>query len=213
MGVRAKICGINTVDAAEAAAANGAGFVGFVFYPPSPRHLGPDRAAEIAAALGGRVSTVGLFVDADDETIAGVLARVPLDMLQLHGGESPDRIGAVRARHGRPVMKAIAVSEAADLDRARDYDGAADWLLFDARPEPESELPGGNARAFDWHVLSGTRFSRPWMLSGGLSAANVAKAVAVTGAETVDVSSGVEDRRGHKDPDLIAAFLSAVGSC
>ncbi len=213
MSVRAKICGVNTVDAAEAAASNGAGFVGFVFYPPSPRDVAPERAADIALALGSRVSTVGLFVDADDTTIAGALARVPLDMLQLHGSESPDRVRAVRARHGRPVMKAIAVAAAADLDRARAYDAAADWLLFDARATAESDLPGGNARAFDWQLLSGVRFSRPWMLSGGLSAANVAEAVAVTSAETVDVSSGVEDRRGHKDPDLIAAFLSAVGNC
>ncbi len=213
MGVRAKICGINTVDAAEAAAANGADFVGFVFYPPSPRDVAPNQAADIAQTLGGRVSTVGLFVDADDATIAGTLAQVPLDMLQLHGAESPDRVRAVRTRHQRPVMKAIAIAAADDLDRARAYEAAADWLLFDARPAQESDLPGGNARAFDWQVLAEARFSRPWMLSGGLSAANLAEAVAVTGAETVDVSSGVEDRRGHKDPDLIAAFLTAAGSC
>ena len=213
MGVRAKICGVSTVDAAETAAANGAGFVGFVFYPPSPRHIEPDAAAEIVGVLGGRVSTVGLFVDADDETIAAVLAGVPLDMLQLHGKESPDRVRDVRVRHGRPVMKAVAISATADLDRARDYDGAADWLLFDAHPGPQSKLPGGNARAFDWQVLNGTRFARPWMLSGGLCATNVAEAVAVSGAEAVDVSSGVESRRGHKDPGLIADFLSAVGSC
>ena len=213
MSVRAKICGINTVDAAEAAAANGAGFIGFVFYPPSPRDVAPERAADIVGILDGRVSTVGLFVDADDTTIAEALAKVPLDMLQLHGVESPDRVRAVRARHGRPVMKAIAVAAADDLDRARDYDDAADWLLFDARASSPSGLPGGNARAFDWQLLSGARFSRPWMLSGGLSAANVARAVAVTKAENVDVSSGVEDRRGHKDPDLIAAFLTAIGSC
>jgi len=213
MGVRAKICGINTVEAAEAAVANGAGFVGFVFYPPSPRCVAPDQAADIAETLGDRVSTVGLFVDADDATIAGTLARAPLDMLQLHGGESPARVRAIRARHGRPVMKAIAVAVADDLDRARAYDEAADWLLFDARPAAPSDLPGGNARAFDWRLLEGARFSRPWMLSGGLSAENVAEAVALTNAENVDVSSNVEDRRGHKDPELIAAFMTAVGRC
>ena len=213
MGVRAKICGINTVDAAEAAAENGAGFVGFVFYPPSPRSIDPDRAAAIAQALGGRVPTVGLFVDADDTTIAGTLARAPLDMLQLHGGESPARVRDVRARHRRPVMKAIHLAAADDLERARDYDEVADWLLFDARPAADADLPGGNARAFDWRLLEGARFTRPWMLSGGLSAGNVAEAVAATSADNVDVSSGVEDRRGHKDPDMIAAFLTAVGRC
>ena len=213
MGVRAKICGITTVEAAEAAARKGAGFVGFVFYPPSPRDITPDRAADIARALGRRVSTVGLFVDADDAVIAGTLERVALDMLQLHGAESPERVAAIRAHHGRPVMKAIPVAAAEDLARARAYDAVADWLLFDARPGPDSSLPGGNARTFDWRVLQGQRFALPWMLSGGLNAGNVAEAVALTSAENVDVSSGVEDRRGHKDPDLIAAFLALAGRC
>ncbi len=163
------------------------------------------------------VTRVGLVVDADDARIAGILAACPLDMLQLHGRESPARAAEIRARFGLPVMKAISVEAAGDADAAHPYEDAADWLLFDAKPpQPEPgtppPLPGGNARAFDWTLLAGRRWRLPWMLSGGLTTANVAEAVRTTGAGTVDVSSGVEERPGVKNPDKIRTFLATVAS-
>jgi phosphoribosylanthranilate isomerase len=155
------------------------------------------------------VRTVGLFVDPDDEYLAGVVARVPLDMIQLHGDETPERAAGIRAVHSIPVMKALKIGEAGDLDRVAAYAGAVDRLLFDARPPARvAALPGGNGIPFDWRLLAGRRFPLPWMLSGGLNAANLREAVAVSGARAVDVSSGVEDRPGHKDPALVRDFLA-----
>ena len=212
MVVTAKICGLNAPDAVAAAVAGGAGHIGLVFYPPSPRYVTPSRAAALAAEVPRAVGKVGLFVDADDDALAAALDQVDLDMLQLHGDESVDQVAAVRERFGVPVMKAICVSCESDVAAADAYAEVADWLLFDARAPAQrpGALPGGNALAFDWRLLAGRRWAVPWMLSGGLDAANVAEAVGVAGASAVDVSSGVEDRRGHKSPARIAAFLAAV---
>ena len=211
MAVAAKICGVNSPAAAAAAVDGGAAFVGFIFYPRSPRHVDPAAAADLAARVPAHVGRVGVFVDPTDADLAAV-ANVPLSMLQLHGAEDPARVAQIRARTGLKVMKAIAIAEAADLKRAAAFAPVADWLLFDAKP-PKSmtaALPGGNALAFDWEILRGYAGVLPWMLSGGLSVENVAEAVRATGADTVDVSSGVEDAPGKKNPDRIRAFLAAT---
>jgi phosphoribosylanthranilate isomerase len=210
MPVRTKICGVNSRAALDAAIAGGAGFVGFVFYPPSPRALTTEAAAALAAAVPPVIAKVGLLVDDPDERIAEILARVSLDMLQLHGKETPTRVDDIRRRFGIPVMKAVKIAEAADLALADRYIGHADWLLFDAKPPPQmtGALPGGNALSFDWQLLAGRSWPSPWMLSGGLSSDNLAEAVRISGAHVVDVSSGVESQPGQKDPERIAAFLA-----
>jgi len=212
MAIQVKICGINSRPALAAAIEGGAAFIGLVFYPPSPRCVDLDQAAALAAAVPDGVVRTGLLVDADDAAIAAILKRVPLDMLQLHGGESPARVRDIRARFGRPVMKVVKVAGAEDVAAADAYGGAADRLLFDAKPPKGmlGALPGGNAVSFDWHLLAGRRWPLPWMLSGGLTAGNVAEAAAVSGAPAVDVSSGVEDRPGVKNPEKIRAFLKAA---
>ena len=171
----------------------------------------PERAGTLCAAVPAGVTRVGLFVDASDDAIAATLAAAPLDLLQFHGRESPERVAAAKRRFGRPVMKAIPLAGPEDLAFAESYLGSADRLLFDARPpRREGALPGGNGLAFDWQLLAGRRWSLPWMLSGGLDAGNLAEAVRVTGAPAVDVSSGVESAPGIKDPRRIAAFLAAA---
>ena len=209
MPVDAKICGINSAPALEAAVAGGARFVGFVFYGRSPRALDAEAAAALAARVPRGITRVGLFVDESNEILDSILRQVPLEMLQLHGQESPARVAEIRRRFGRPVMKAIKVAAAADVETASAYDGVADWLLFDAKAPAQmtGALPGGNALSFDWTLLADRRWSRPWMLSGGLNVGNLAEAVRVTGAPAVDVSSGVEDRPGVKSPAKIEAFL------
>lgn len=211
--IRAKICGINNPAAAVAAAAGGAAYIGLVFYPPSPRCVTATAAAELASLVPDRVGRVGLFVDIDDTLLEAMLKQVPLTMLQLHGKETPERVQAIKRRFGLPVMKAVGIGTAQDLDSARAYFGAADWLLFDAKPPKQpGALPGGNAAPFDWTVLSGRTWPLPWMLSGGLTVTNVAEAVRLTGASVVDVSSGVEDRYGVKNPDRIRAFLEKAAA-
>ena len=214
MSIAAKICGVNAPAAVSAAVDGGARLIGLNFYPPSPRAVTPEAAAALVADTPPDVAKVGVFVDPDDDTLAATLAAVRLDMLQLHGGETPARVAAVRARFGVPVMKAIAVAGEADVEAAGGYAEVADWLLFDARaPKGMTDaLPGGNALAFDWQLLAGRDWPRPWILSGGLDAGNVAEAVRISGARAVDVSSGVEDRRGHKNPAYIADFLTAVAA-
>jgi phosphoribosylanthranilate isomerase len=214
MTVTAKICGINDATAMAAAVEAGASHVGLVFYPPSPRSVTPAKAAELAAVAGTRVVRTGLFVDPDDALIDGVLAAVPLDLLQLHGAEAPERVRALRARTGRKVMKVIRVGGAADIDGAKAYLDVADWLMFDALPpkDMKNALPGGNALAFEWALLAGRAWPLPWMLAGGLTADNVAEAVRLSGARVVDTSSGVEDAPGRKNPDKIRAFLAAVAA-
>lgn len=211
MTVEVKICGLSEPAGLAAAVDGGARWVGFVFYPRSPRAVAPDLAADLARQVPTGVRTVALFVDPDDATLGRVLATVPTALIQLHGNETPERVAAIRGRFGIPVMKAFRIGAAADLDAARAFDGVADRLLFDARPPSgPAALPGGNGVRFDWALLSGRRWSRPWMLSGGLDPENVAEAVRLTRAPAVDVSSGVEDRPGHKDPALIRAFLASA---
>jgi phosphoribosylanthranilate isomerase len=209
MPTQVKICGLNSPDAVRAAAE--ADFAGFVLYPPSPRNVTPAVAADLAAMLPRQVKRVALAVDPDDAMLRQALGEFRPDMLQLHGKEPPDRVAAIKRTFGLPVMKAIPVREAADLAAADAYIGIADWLIFDGKPPARPDaLPGGNAASFDWTLLAGKRFGCPWMLSGGLTAANVAEAVRITGAPTVDVSSGVEDRPGHKNPLKIKEFIKTV---
>ncbi|MBY6262969.1 phosphoribosylanthranilate isomerase [Azospirillum sp. 412522] len=213
MTVAAKICGLSEPESLRAAVAGGARYVGFVFYPRSPRAIAPPMAAELARLLPTGVRSVGLFVDPDDEFLEHVTGQVPLDLIQLHGGETPRRIAEIKARYALPVMKAVKIGGPEDLTAALEAAEVADRLLFDAKPPAKvSALPGGNGIAFDWTILAGRSWPRPWMLSGGLTVENVAEAVRVTGAAEVDVSSGVEDRPGHKDPALVRAFLAAVAA-
>jgi phosphoribosylanthranilate isomerase len=184
-----------------------------VFYPPSPRALTPDIAANLGRMLPTGVRAVGLFVDAGDDLIADVTARVPLDMLQLHGHETPRRVSEIRERFGTLVMKAIPVATAADLAPLSDYEAVADWILFDAKPPKHvTALPGGTGIAFDWQLLQRVKVTRPWMLAGGLTAANLAEAVSLTGAKMVDVSSGVEDSPGEKSVARIREFLATAAT-
>jgi phosphoribosylanthranilate isomerase len=212
MAVEAKICGINAPDAMDAAAKGGAALIGLNFYPPSPRAVAPEEAAHLASRVPPGVSRVGVFVDPDDDQLAATLAKVPLDLLQLHGRETPRRVAEIGARFARPVIKVIKVAKQEDLAAADAYLGLVERLMFDAKA-PESAkaaLPGGNAVAFDWRLLAGRRWAKPWLLAGGLTAENLAEAVRTTGARGVDVSSGVEDAPGRKSPAKIAAFLAAA---
>jgi phosphoribosylanthranilate isomerase len=210
MPVQVKICGITDEDAMDAAVEAGADMVGLVFFPPSPRNIAADRAADLIDLLPEELIKVGLFVDADDATLDRVLNRVRLDLLQFHGHETPERIEAVRLEYGVPVMKVIPVSTADDFAAAAPYFEVADQLLFDAKPPKGAVLPGGNAVAFDWTLLQGRHWELPWMLAGGLTPANVAEAIRISGATAVDVSSGVESAPGVKDTGLIRAFIGAA---
>ena len=212
MAIQVKICGINSPAAMAAAVDGGAAFIGLVFYPPSPRFVSIEQAAALAAGVPEGVIKTGLLVDADDTLIAGIVRRVPLDLVQLHGSESPGRVAEIRSRFARPVMKVVKIAAAGDVDAAAAYEAAADRILFDAKPPKgmTGALPGGNAIAFDWRLLAGRRWPVPWMLSGGLDAGNVAEAVRTAGAPAIDVSSGVEDRPGVKNPEKIRAFLKAA---
>ncbi|MSO80923.1 MAG: phosphoribosylanthranilate isomerase [Alphaproteobacteria bacterium] len=214
MSVAAKICGLNNAASVRTAVSGGARFVGFVFYPPSPRAVTPDQVRALAALVPPEVKKVGLFVDADDATIATAVAAAKLDMLQLHGDETPARVMELKRRTGLAAMKVLKIGEAADLDAASSYRGSADWLMFDARPPKGmiGALPGGNAVTFDWTLLASRNWPMPWMLAGGLDAANLARAVTLSGARTVDVSSGVETAPGKKDPAKIRAFLASAAA-
>ena len=212
MPIEAKICGIRSRDAAIAAARGGARWIGFVFYPPSPRSLTPLEALALAEGAPPSLGAVGLFVDPSDDQLEETLQQVPLDLIQLHGSENPRRVAEIRARFGRPVMKAIKLATEEDLAGVEDYLDVADRILFDGKaPKSKKDaLPGGNAIAFDWRILAGQTWSKPWMLSGGLDAENVRQAIEITGALAVDVSSGVEAKPGVKAPDKIGAFLDAA---
>ena len=212
MTLAVKICGINSDAAMAAAVAARVDCVGLIFYPPSPRFLTRDAAARLARQVPQGIRRVGVFVDAPDQMIAETLKEVALDALQLHGAETPARVADIRARFALPVIRAVKLAGPDDLAAARAFADAADMLLFDAKPPPDmaDALPGGNAISFDWRLLAGYRGTRPWMLSGGLTAANLAQAVPITGARAVDVSSGVETAPGVKDPALITAFAAAA---
>jgi phosphoribosylanthranilate isomerase len=206
-GISAKICGLTDAAAVAAAVAGGAAFAGFVFFPPSPRNLGPARAGELIAGLTPDVTPVGVFADPTDDQLEAVLAAAPLRLIQLHGKETPARAAAVKARFGLPVMKAVPVAGPDDVARAEGYFGPVDWLMFDAKAPETATRPGGNALSFDWELLAAADWPLSWMLSGGLNADNLAEAARVAGARVVDVSSGVEDRPGVKNPEKIRAFL------
>jgi phosphoribosylanthranilate isomerase len=211
MSVAAKICGLSSAEAVNAAIAGGAAYLGFVFYPPSPRAVTPAKAARLCVAVPSGLPRVGLFVDADDDTIGAVLAEAPIDILQFHGQESLERVANARLRFARPVMKAVAIAAPEDVIVAARYEEVADLLLFDAKPPRRPDaLPGGNGLAFDWGLIAGRSWRREWMLSGGLTAERLPEAVRISGATAVDVSSGVENRPGEKDLDKISAFLAAV---
>ena len=206
--VGAKICGLSTSETLDAAVKFGARFVGFVTFPKSPRHISTETMRALGARVPKSVTRVGLFVDPDDALLDEKLATGAIDLLQLHGSETPERVAAIKARTGRAVMKVIKVAAAGDVERGiAAYSSIADRLMFDAA---EGTLPGGNAKVFDWTTLSGRSVPVPWMLAGGLTPANVAEAVRVTHARAVDVSSGVESARGVKSIDLIRAFLETV---
>lgn len=213
MLVETKICGLKDRAAQAAALDGGAAYVGYVFYPPSPRAVDMAQAATLANMIEGRAKRVGLFVDADDDAIARVLDAAPLDLLQLHGHETVERAAAIKARFGLPTIKASPVATAADVTAANAWRDAADILLFDAKPPKRPDaLPGGNALAFDWDLLAGAPPKGAWMLSGGLNPDNVAAAIRACRPPAVDVSSGVERARGEKDPVRIKAFLAAVAA-
>lgn len=210
MGVQVKICGITSGDAADAAIKARADFVGLVFHRKSPRALDPHLAGILAERLRGRVRVVALVADAGDELLAGVVTVVKPDFLQLHGSESPARVAAIKSRFGVGVIKAMPVAEPSDLADVAAFQDAADMLLFDAKAPPQAERPGGHGAAFDWQLLRGRIFSKPWLLAGGLNAGNVARAIRTSGAQAVDVSSGVETAPGIKSPELIRAFVEAA---
>lgn len=209
VGPTVKICGLSTPETLSAAIEAGARFVGFVFYPPSPRNVSANTAKELSLQIPTGVRAVGLFVDPTDKQLSDTIGIVPLDMIQLHGNESAARVKEIKERFAMPVMKAINLREASDLDTIGDYEAVADWLLFDSKPET-ADLPGGTGQSFDWSLLTGKTFSRPWMLSGGLTADNVGEALSQLSPDAIDISSGVESTRGVKDAEKIKAFIKAV---
>ena len=210
MDLIVKICGLATAEALDAAIEAGADMVGFVFFPPSPRHLGLAAAQALGRRVRGRAQKVALSVDADDALLDAVVEALQPDLLQLHGKETPARIAALKARFGRPVIKAIAIESGADLAAVAAYAGVADRLLFDARPPRAATRPGGLGKSFDWRLLENVDPGVPFLLSGGLDAANVGEALRITRAPGVDVSSGVERAPGQKDPDKIRSFIRAA---
>ncbi|MFN3280521.1 MAG: phosphoribosylanthranilate isomerase [Tabrizicola sp.] len=208
--VRVKICGLKSPADVAATAAAAAAYAGFNFFPRSPRHVTPEQARALALVVPDGLCKVALVVDADDATLDAIVAQVPLDMLQLHGHETPARVAEVKARYGLPVMKVIGVAEEADLAGLLDYQLVADQILVDAKAPKGAVLPGGNGLTFDWRLLVGRKWLKPWMLAGGLTPENVGQAIQRTGARQVDVASGVESAPGVKDAGLIAAFVQAA---
>ncbi len=212
MGVQAKICGISTPEAATAALAGGAGWLGFVFFARSPRNLAHDAAWRLAQAVRGKAKVVALTVDPDDAEVDRIAQVLKPDLIQLHGAETPSRAHAIGVRAGAGIIKVLPVSEAADLTAAAQYETVVEHLMFEGKPAPDAERPGGAGQAFDWTLLAGRHFQRPWFLAGGLNPWNLCEAVLQSGARLVDVSSGVERGPGLKDPALIRAFLDAAKS-
>ena len=212
MSIEVKICGLTDAAAVKAVVEGGAAMCGFVFFPASPRNLTPKEAAELTKGVPKGVIRVGLTVDADDALLAEIASVAKVDMVQLHGAETPARTNEVRERFGLPVIKVLAVQGPDDLAAAKAYQGVADRLMFDAKPPEDASRPGGNARAFDWRVLKNQTFALPWLLAGGLTAENLAEAVKTSGAVAVDVSSSVEDAPGVKNVDKIRAFLAAAAA-
>ncbi len=208
--ISVKICGLTDSADIPAAIVAGARYLGFVFFARSPRNLALRDAAFMAASVPEGICKVALTVDADNIALDHLLDAVPLDMLQLHGGESPERVAEIQDRYGLPVMKAVGVGDESDLPALDEYLRVADQVLVDAKPRRDAVLPGGNGLTFDWRLIAGRRWPVPWMLAGGLTPQNVAEAIALTGARQVDVSSGVESAPGIKDADRIRAFVRAA---
>ncbi|MEX0693853.1 MAG: phosphoribosylanthranilate isomerase [Rhodospirillales bacterium] len=210
MSAIVKICGLSEARHVDAAVDAGAGLTGYVFFPPSPRNVSIEQAAALTARVPAGVRKVALTVDADDDLLARIIAGAGIDTLQLHGSESVARVDHVRKIFALPIIKAMPVSAAADVAAARAFEGHADMLLFDARPPKDATRPGGNAESFDWTLLQDIDFGVPWLLAGGLDASNVGRALGITGAPMVDVSSGVEDAPGQKAAQKIRDFIAAV---
>ena len=210
MGVQAKICGITTPEAVTAALDGGAAYIGFMFFAKSPRNIAPDAAWRLAQPVRGRAKVVAVVVDPDDAELDRIAGALQPDLVQLHGKETPARARAIGQRTGAGIVKVLPVSEAADLAAAGAYETVADHLMFETKPPKDAERPGGLGVTFDWSLMAGRRFARPWFLAGGLNPWNLAEAVAASGAPILDVSSGVERGPGLKDPALIAAFLDAA---
>lgn len=210
MSIKIKICGISSAEAADAAVRAGADFAGLVFHATSPRNLNAEQAASLAARIRGRAKIVALVSDADDEAVGLAIRAAQPDMIQLHGRETPERAAAIRERFGVPVMKAIAIADASDLAGVAAYEKIADMLLFDAKAPASAMRPGGHGAAFDWQLLRGRSFTRPWLLAGGLHAENVARAIRACDAPGVDVSSGVESAPGIKSAEMIREFIAAA---
>ncbi|WP_299732733.1 phosphoribosylanthranilate isomerase [uncultured Tateyamaria sp.] len=208
--VSVKICGLSRAEHVSAAVEAGAKYVGFVFFSKSPRNVSLETARDLALDVPPGVAKVALVVNPDDAFLDALTATVPLDMLQLHGAETPERVAEIKARYGLPVMKAVGVADASDLPVLDDYALVADQLLVDTKPPKDADLPGGNGAAFDWTLISGRRWPVPWMLAGGLTHNNVAEAVRITGARQVDLSSAVETAPGQKDSGLIRQFLAVT---
>jgi len=208
MAIWVKVCGINSVGAADAVLRAGADYAGLVFHPASPRNVAPELASRLAARLRGRVRVVALLSDPSNDAIAAASNAAQADFLQLHGKESPKRVAEIRVRFGKPIIKALPVADAGDLANVREWEDVADMLLFDARPPRGAVHEGGHGAAFDWQLLRGRTFRKPWLLAGGLNPENVARAIRTAEAPGADVSSGVESGPGVKDPARIAAFVS-----
>ncbi|MBL4806781.1 MAG: phosphoribosylanthranilate isomerase [Rhodobacteraceae bacterium] len=206
-----KICGLKTADSVAVAVGSGARYVGFVFFEKSPRHVDIPTAKLLAIDVPVGVAKVALIVNASNADLDEIIENVPLDLLQLHGHETPDRVAEIRSRYGLPVMKAIGIADESDLPALQDYSTVADQILIDAKPPRDAILPGGNGLSFDWRLIANRRWPVPWMLAGGLTPDNVAEAIRLTGAQQIDVSSGVESAPGIKDPALIKAFIAAAG--
>ena len=207
--VSVKICGLATVNDVRACADAGAKYMGLVFFEKSPRNIIIPAARELALAAPLGLAKVALVVNPSDAELDAIIATVPLDMVQLHGRETPERVAEVKARFGLPVMKAVGIADANDLPKLESYFGVADQILVDAKPPKGGELPGGNGLSFDWRLIAGRRWPCPWMLAGGLTPENVAEAVKMTGTKQVDVSSGIEDAPGQKNAELIQKFVQS----
>jgi phosphoribosylanthranilate isomerase len=203
---------LKSADTIDAAVLAGANYIGLNFFAKSPRSVTFEQAASLAQGVPVGVAKVGLVVDADDAMLDVLTNMVPLDIIQLHGHETPERVAQIKARYGLPVMKAVGIADAEDLIELDQHLGVADQILVDTKPPKNAELPGGNGLSFDWRLIAGRRWPVPWMLAGGLTPKNVGEAIRLTGTTQVDVSSGVESAPGQKDADLIAAFCAAAGA-
>lgn len=212
MSIDLKICGLNTPEAVKAAVLGRAAYIGFVFFEASPRAISPDLVVDLCKLIPRTVKKVGLFVDAPLDDIAAVVSTGSLDMLQLHGSEASGMLIEIKSKFALPVMKAIAISSKEDLKRARDYEIYADMLLFDSKPPSDASRPGGNALSFDWSLVANQDWGLPWMLAGGIDIDNLAEAVQISGASLIDVSSGVEDQQGFKNPTKITKLLSLAAT-